>query len=131
MTAAILRKPAVVPTPAPPPAPSPVPAPPAIALSATMDRWGTVRLAWQNALGSTVEIYRNGARIVSIPNSGAYAEHVRPKGGPYSYVVCEPAKSRCSAAVTVSSGQRTLAAERPQSHRAVRAWQRWLLLSHS
>jgi len=97
-------------------------------LTATIDRWGTVKLSWRGANGSTVEVFRNGARIAVVENSGAYTERVRVKTGSYTYVVCESGGSRCSPAVTVPLPERRLASVHTRvtrhhlKHRKRSAW---------
>jgi Hypothetical glycosyl hydrolase family 15 len=144
MTAAILRNvgPPAPPPPPPPPPPAP-PAPPAsppssaptqIALTATIDRSGTVKLSWLGANGNTVEIFRNGTRVAVVENSGAYTERVRVKTGTYTYVVCESGGSRCSPAVTVPLPERRLASVHTRTSRHHLKHRRrsvWVLLFRS
>lgn len=103
-------------------------------LTATADKSGNVKLNWTGASGTTVWIYRNGARVAVVSNSGSYGERVRLKSGPYSYKVCEVGGTRCSAAVTVGTSWRRLLALRQTKHPQTRPHHRrsrWTLLSHS
>jgi hypothetical protein len=58
-----------------------------------------VRLNWSGATASSVDIYRNGAKIATTPNDGSYSEMVAP--GTYTYRVCNAGSTVCSADVTV------------------------------
>jgi hypothetical protein len=132
MTAAILRSAERAQA---PPAPVGDPGQSSLLLSASMDRSGDVTLAWQGANGPTVEIYRNGKRIGVVDNTGSSSDRVRPKGGPYTYVVCEAAGA-CSPPVTVPSPARKLSAHRRSvrrhaKHQVHRAYSRWRLVRHS
>jgi len=51
-------------------------------LTATADKFGNVKLNWTGASGTTVWIYRNGARVAVVSNSGGYADRVKLKSGP-------------------------------------------------
>ncbi|MBE1298433.1 MAG: S8 family serine peptidase [Alteromonadaceae bacterium] len=61
-----------------------------------------VDLSWSGAGSSDVDIYRNGAVIVTTANDGAYTDDIGAKGGAtYDYQVCEAGTSTCSTTVTV------------------------------
>lgn len=134
-TAVILRTTTAAPPPPPPPVPpvaAPLPAP--ITLTATADKSGNVKLIWTGASGTTVWIYRNGAPVAVVTNTGSHGERVRSKSGSYSYKVCEVGGTRCSPAVTVGTSLRMLLARRPAKHPQSSAHRRrsvWTLLSHS
>ncbi len=60
-------------------------------------------LAWSNATGANVEIYRDGALIATPPNTGAYTDNIdRRGGGSYAYQLCETGGSPCSNTATAS-----------------------------
>jgi len=60
-------------------------------------------LAWTGAVGSKVNIYRNGTLIVTTINDGSYTDSLRKAGfGTYTYKVCETDGSACSNEVTVT-----------------------------
>lgn len=61
-----------------------------------------VDLTWSGASSSNVDIYRDGALIVTTANEGAYTDALNRKGGgSYSYQVCEESTTTCSANVQV------------------------------
>lgn len=81
----------------PPPSPSPAPR---ITLSVSTALTGTARvvdLRWNGATASSVEIYRNGARLITVSNSGRYTNlFERRARGTYRYKVCQPGAQACS-----------------------------------
>jgi hypothetical protein len=89
----------------PAPAPAPSPTQPPVVLSGSIDRWNKlkygVQLSWTSANWSGVWVYRNGTRITSTTNDGAYTDFLRNRGT-YTYKVCNPSSSAvCSNTVTV------------------------------
>ncbi len=59
-------------------------------------------LAWNGAASASIDVYRNGTRIVTVPNSHGYTDALNRKGaGSYSYVVCEAGTATCSAASVI------------------------------
>jgi hypothetical protein len=63
----------------------------------------TVDLAWSGATSSTVDIYRNGTRIVTVPNNGLYTDSTGARGhATYTYKVCNAGTQTCSNQVTVT-----------------------------
>ncbi|MCW8109661.1 S8 family serine peptidase [Alteromonas ponticola] len=61
-----------------------------------------VDLTWGNAATTNVDIFRNGAKIVTTANDGAYTDNLNTKGGgSYQYQVCEASSTTCSATVSV------------------------------
>ncbi|MDF2178525.1 S8 family serine peptidase [Aliiglaciecola sp. CAU 1673] len=61
-----------------------------------------VDLSWSGAAGSSVDIYRNGVKVVTTANDGAHTDSLNVKGtGSYSYQVCEAGKTTCSATKNV------------------------------
>ena len=89
--------------PTPPPAPSPAPS--VIALSANGYRVKNnprVDLTWSGAAASAVDVYRNGARVTTTTNDGAWSDSPGRKAwGTYSYKVCESGGTSCSNTVSV------------------------------
>jgi len=86
---------------------TPPPPPPSgnISLSATGYKIkGTqyADLSWSGADSGSVDVYRDGVALVTIPNSGSYTDPINNKGGgTYSYQVCEAGTSTCSASTQV------------------------------
>lgn len=76
-----------------------------IALSATGRKAKGTRyadLSWTGALSTSVEVYRNGARVVTTANDGAWTDAIPGKGGgSYTYRVCESGGAVCSNEATV------------------------------
>ncbi|WNC67731.1 PKD domain-containing protein [Thalassotalea nanhaiensis] len=73
--------------------------------SASLNRKGrlTVNLTWSNAIGSNVDILRNGSVVATTPNDGAYKDvATNMSSGTYTYQVCETGGGSCSAEVEVS-----------------------------
>jgi len=78
---------------------------PEIALAVTIRRSGATKyadLTWSGATTANVEIYKNGALLVTTANDGAYTDGPLPKKGSASYQVCEPGGAVCSPVVNVS-----------------------------
>lgn len=62
----------------------------------------TVDLTWSGGATPSVDIYRNGTRLPSTANDGAYTDKIVQKGGgTYTYKVCEQSTTTCSNEVTV------------------------------
>jgi subtilisin family serine protease len=60
-------------------------------------------LAWTGATSTNVDIFREGAKIATVANSGAYTDNIGKKGGgSYVYKVCEAGTSTCSNTATVT-----------------------------
>lgn len=57
-----------------------------------------VRLVWSGAAGNRVDIYRNGALLINVENTGSYID--RPAPGAYQYRVCNAGTNVCSVTVT-------------------------------
>jgi thermitase len=59
-------------------------------------------LSWSGAAGSSVDVWRNGAKSVTVTGT-SYTDHINAKGsGSYSYKVCElGSTTACSNTVTV------------------------------
>jgi hypothetical protein len=66
----------------------------------------TVDLTWQGATSANIDIYRDGNRIATVPNTGSYTDSIGVKGGNdrYIYKVCESLTENCSNEVTVRFG---------------------------
>ncbi len=93
-TGAVLRS-----TGEPPPPPPP---PQEIVLTASVSH-STVRLSWTGMRAARADVFRNGARIATVANTGSYSDRHRPRGT-YSYRVCAAGTSTCSGTVTVQVG---------------------------
>lgn len=78
--------------------PPPPPPPPAISLSISTKKKGNrAKLAWDGATGNKVDIYRNGAKVVTTRNDGGWNDRNVSNGNTYSYRVCEKdSTSNCS-----------------------------------
>jgi hypothetical protein len=62
-------------------------------------------LAWSGAARADVDVLRNGAKVATTANDGAYTDNINATGGgTYRYKVCEAATSTCSAEVTITFG---------------------------
>jgi serine protease len=62
-----------------------------------------VDLIWSGAASSSVDVYRDGVKVVTTPNDGAHTDVTGKKGGgSYTYRVCEAGTSTCSNQTTVS-----------------------------
>jgi subtilisin family serine protease len=61
-------------------------------------------LSWSGATSATVDVWRNGSRVVSATaNDGAHTDAIGQKGGgTHTYRVCEAGTSTCSGEVVVS-----------------------------
>lgn len=62
-----------------------------------------VDLSWSGASSTSVDVFRNGSKITTTANDGAYTDAMNTKGGgTYTYKVCEAGTSTCSNEATVS-----------------------------
>ncbi|HWC12905.1 MAG TPA: S8 family serine peptidase, partial [Acidimicrobiales bacterium] len=60
-------------------------------------------LSWSGTTASDVDVYRNGAKITTTANDGAYTDDINNKGGgSYTYKLCEAGTSTCSNETTVT-----------------------------
>ena len=59
-------------------------------------------LTWSGSNGGSIDIYRNGALIATVADSGSYTDNTGNKGGgaSYTYQVCD--SSACSNNATVN-----------------------------
>jgi hypothetical protein len=98
--------PTATPTPTVTPTATPTPTPSQITLSARgykVQGLQTVDLSWTGANSSSVDVYRNGLLIVTVPNNGFYTDHPNGRGhATYIYKVCEAGTGNCSNQVTVT-----------------------------
>jgi len=79
--------------------------PPAITLTATgYKQRGTryVDLAWAGATGANVDVYRDGSKITTTGNDGAYTDNLGRTSGTFDYQVCEAGTSTCSNIATAT-----------------------------
>jgi hypothetical protein len=61
-----------------------------------------VDLTWSGATTSTVDVYRNNARVTTTSNDGAHTDNIGKKGnGTYVYRVCNAGTTACSNNATV------------------------------
>jgi subtilisin family serine protease len=60
-------------------------------------------LRWTGATGSSVDVFRNGTRITTTANDGAYTDNLgRNVSGTFTYRVCNAGTSTCSANASVT-----------------------------
>jgi hypothetical protein len=65
-------------------------------------RQRTARLSWTGASWSSVDVYRNGVRVMNTDNDGSTADRV-DRAGTYSYRICAPGStSACSNTASVT-----------------------------
>jgi hypothetical protein len=63
----------------------------------------TVELSWTGATSSSIDVYRNGVVIVTVPNNDFYTDSPNGRGhATYIYKVCEAGTGNCSNQVTVN-----------------------------
>jgi len=63
----------------------------------------SMRLSWTYTSWSSVDVYRNGSRVMTTSNDGSVKDNVN-RGGTYSYKVCAPGSTTvCSNSVSVSN----------------------------
>ncbi|MBW3571773.1 MAG: PKD domain-containing protein [Gemmatimonadetes bacterium] len=61
-----------------------------------------VDLAWLGVGSTSVDVYRNGAKIATTANDGAHTDNIgKSGGGTYTYRVCEAGTATCSNDATV------------------------------
>lgn len=59
-------------------------------------------LSWSGATSTSVDVYRNGAKVTTTANDGAHTDNIgKSGGGTYTYRVCEAGTSTCSNDATV------------------------------
>lgn len=100
--------PTSTPTESPSATPTPTPVPDTFSLSATGYKVKGLQkadLSWSGATTGTVDIYRNGTRVIEgTSNDGSETDNINLKGGgSYEYRVCESGSTTsCSNTVTVA-----------------------------
>ncbi|OLB82258.1 MAG: hypothetical protein AUI15_38135 [Actinobacteria bacterium 13_2_20CM_2_66_6] len=97
---AVLRSSSTAPPPPPPPPPGP------ITLKASVA--GTsVTLGWTGMTSANADVFRNGSRVATVSNTGAYLDRLpRKTKGTFSYRVCAAGTSTCSDTVSATVGQK-------------------------
>lgn len=78
--------------------------PSAISLSVSIrhrPNYSIATLSWSGATSSTIDIYRNGVKVVNTANDGLWSERLSTRGT-YTYKVCNAATTVCSAEVSVT-----------------------------
>jgi PKD repeat protein len=61
-----------------------------------------VSLGWAGASASHVDVYRNGAKIVTTVNDAEYVDDINSKGtATYTYKICDAGAASCSADAVV------------------------------
>jgi PKD repeat protein len=76
----------------------------AITLAATWRKVGAVYsgdLTWTGAVGGSVDVYRNGLKIITTVNDGAHTDKIGKKAGSYTYEVCEAGTKTCPNPATI------------------------------
>jgi hypothetical protein len=62
-----------------------------------------VDLSWSGATSSSVDVFRNGGKVMTTTNDGFEIDQINSKGGAsYTYQLCEAGTSTCSDQVTVT-----------------------------
>jgi PKD repeat protein len=56
----------------------------------------TVDLAWSGTFATDVDIWRDGSKIATVADNGAFSESLGKGSGTYTYQVCEAGTSTCS-----------------------------------
>jgi hypothetical protein len=57
----------------------------------------TVRLTWSGATSSSIDVYRDGILVATVPNTGTDTDSTGDTGrAKYTYDVCEAGTSACS-----------------------------------
>jgi len=60
-----------------------------------------VNLSWSGASASSVDIFRNGSKVATTANDGAYTDATGQRRGTFVYKVCDAGTTTCSDEVTV------------------------------
>ncbi len=88
-----------------PPTATPVPPPAAITLSVVARQVRTNKyadLTWSGAVSASVDVYRNGTRVTTTPNDGAYTDRPSKSVKSVTYKVCEAGTATCSNEATAT-----------------------------
>lgn len=81
---------------------APLPPPPPVVISLStlgykVKGWEYVDLSWSGATTAQVDVFRNGTKIITTDNDGAYTHTLNARGGgTYTYKVCETGGGACS-----------------------------------
>ena len=93
----------------PPPPPPPLSPPPPTGASLTAHGYKIrglqiAALSWSGLTSSIIDVYRDGALIGTVFNSGAFTDHIGERGGgdSYTYRVCQSGTSTCSNDATIT-----------------------------
>jgi hypothetical protein len=63
----------------------------------------TADLTWSGSSATSIDVFRNGTKILTTPNDGAHTDTIGGRGGgTYTYIVCEAGTSVCSNSVGVA-----------------------------
>jgi PQQ enzyme repeat len=90
-------------TPTPTPTATPTPGIELSALGRRLHGQRRAQLSWSGATSSRVDVYRNGALIVTTRNDGLYTDLIGGSGhGSFTYRVCEAGTQTCSSEATVT-----------------------------
>jgi hypothetical protein len=66
----------------------------------------TVRLTWSGATSNSIDVFRDGTVVATVPNTGTYVDSTGDTGrARYTYKVCEAGTSTCSNDTKVSFRQ--------------------------
>ena len=61
-----------------------------------------VELTWAGATGSTVDVFRNNAKVASPSNTGAWTDVLGKVSGTFTYKVCNAGTATCSPTSSVT-----------------------------
>lgn len=88
---------------APPPLAFAAPLPAATASAYTINRSPRVDLTWSGFAARTVDVFRDGTKVITTPNDGAFTDKPGTKAaGSYTYRVCVTGTSVCSAGTRIA-----------------------------
>jgi len=59
-------------------------------------------LTWSGAVGASVDVHRNGLKIITTANDGAHTDKIGKQAGSYTYKVCEAGTNTCSNEATIT-----------------------------
>jgi PKD repeat protein len=81
----------------------PPPADITLTLNGSKNRgYHVIDLSWSGTTTSSVEIYRDGGLLITVPDSGSYTDNTSNKGArSYTYKVCQAGTSNCSAVESI------------------------------
>jgi len=62
----------------------------------------SANLSWSGATGTSVDVFRDGSKVLTTANDGTFTDNIGKKGGgTYTYKVCEAGTSTCSNTATI------------------------------